>query len=387
MPVKILVVDDEPDLEQLIRQKFRKQIRDGEYEFLFAQNGADALDALQKDSEIALVLTDINMPKMDGLTLLSKLQEMDGRILKSVIVSAYGDMENIRSAMNRGAFDFLTKPIDLQDLETTVSKTLKEWRTLQEAIKIRETLVTLQYELNIATEIQTSILPKIFPPFPDRKEFDIYARMIPAKNVGGDFYDFFLIDKYRVGFVIGDVSGKGVPAALLMSVSKTLIKAHALKGVPPDTCLETVNNILVEESPSNMFVTALYGVLDSRSGALEFCNGGHNAPCLISKNGSTQLVKSEPSLVLGFVPNSAYQSQLVNLRPGDTFFLYTDGVTEATDINDEDFETVRLLECLQKLDGASLPETVQGVVDAVQAFASGAPQADDITCLALRYLG
>jgi len=269
---------------------------------------------------------------------------------------------------------------------TAIENALLFKKTIQ-AAKDREQLLSLHKELEVASAIQKSIVPGKFPPFPDRKEFEIFAAMIPAKEVGGDFYDFFLIDKHRVGFVIGDVSGKGVPAALLMSVSKTLIKAHALRGIRPDTCLETVNNILVEESPSHMFVTALYGVLDSRNGTVEFCSGGHNPPCLVSNNGSAELVESRHGLVLGAIRNSEYQSKMMTLQPGDSLFLYTDGVTEAKDINEEEFQEVRMLDCLKKSGRVSLNAAIQKVIDEVQLFANGAPQADDITCLAVRYLG
>ena len=213
MPNKILVVDDEPDLELLVRQKFRRQIRDKEFEFFFAHDGAEALETIRQQPEIDVVLSDINMPVMDGLTLLSRINELN-KDLKAVIVSAYGDMQNIRTAMNRGAFDFLTKPIDFQDFETTINKTILESMALRQGAKAREQLTAIQHELGIASQIQQSMLPKNFPPYPDRAEFSLYASMFAAKEVGGDFYDFFLIDHDRLGFVIGDVSGKGVPAAI-----------------------------------------------------------------------------------------------------------------------------------------------------------------------------
>ena len=221
---KILVVDDEPDLQHLILQKFRSKIKAKEYDFHFAENGAKALEKISNDGTIALVLTDINMPVMDGLTLLTKINELNNKLLRSVIVSAYGDMENIRTAMNRGAYDFITKPIDLKDLEITIEKSLKEIELYKQSVLSRDKLIALQQELDIATIIQTSILPKIFP---DRKEFEIYAKMVTSKEVGGDLYDFFFIDKYRLGVVMGDVSGKGIASALLMAVCKTLLKATA----------------------------------------------------------------------------------------------------------------------------------------------------------------
>src|SRR5512141_146180 len=184
MPPKILVVDDEPDLEVMIRQRFRKQIREDEIRFDFAQNGVQALQKLDENPEISVILSDINMPEMDGLTLLEKVGERNNPGLKSVIISAYGDMENIRTAMNRGAFDFLTKPINFTDLDLTVQKTMQQLQVIQHALKARDELVAVQHDLNTATRIQQSLLPKTFPPFPRTPEIDVYAEMLTANEVG-----------------------------------------------------------------------------------------------------------------------------------------------------------------------------------------------------------
>jgi len=383
---KILVVDDEPDLQELIRQKFRNKIKANEYEFHFAENGVQALEKIANDGTIDLVLTDINMPVMDGLTLLTKINELNNKLLRSVIVSAYGDMENIRTAMNRGAYDFITKPIDLKDLEITIEKSLKEIEEYKLAIAAQHKLITLQQELDIANVIQTSILPKTFPPFPDRKEFDIYAKMIPAKEVGGDLYDFFLIDKYRLGVVIGDVSGKGIAAALLMAVCKTLIKATSYKGMPADNVLSEVNNIIAEESPSNMFVTVFYGVLDTRSGAFEYSNGGHNPPYLISNDGNVKQLDNIGGLMIGAMKDVPYESNVIMFKPGENLIFYTDGITEAFNKDNEEFSDMRLQNILGGKNLLSTSEVVQYVFDQVQAFADGVEQSDDITCLALKYL-
>ena len=385
-PINILVVDDEPDVEQLILQKFRKKIASREYEFTFARHGEEALEKLTNNGSINLILTDINMPVMDGLTLLTKINDFNNPILRSVIISAYGDLENIRTAMNRGAYDFITKPIDLNDLEITIEKSLKEIETYKQALTSREKLIAIQQELDIATAIQTSILPKTFPPFPDRKEFDIYANMITAKEVGGDLYDFFLIDKYRLGIIIGDVSGKGIAAALLMAVSKTLLKATALKGIPADNVLREVNNILVDDSPSNMFVTLFYGVLDTRNGAFEYCNAGHNTPFLVSSEGEVKALDNVGGLILGAMKDTEYESNVIIVKSGESIFLYTDGVTEAMNKNEEEFEESRLLKCLSGKVNVSSQGLIQNVFDDVQNFANGKEQSDDITCLSLKYI-
>jgi phosphoserine phosphatase RsbU/P len=382
---QILVVDDEPDLEHLILQKFRKKISAKEYEFHFARDGAEAFEKIVNNGSLDLILTDINMPVMDGLTLLSKIKELNNRLHRSVIVSAYGDMENIRTAMNRGAYDFITKPIDLNDLEITIEKSLREIEIYRQALSSRDKLIALQQELDIATAIQTSILPKTFPPFPDRKEFDIYAKMLPAKEVGGDLYDFFLIDKYRLGIIIGDVSGKGIASALLMAVCKTLLKATAYKGIPADNILYEVNNILVDESPSNMFVTVFYGVLDTRNGAFEYSNGGHIPPYLISNEGTVKQLENIGGLLLGAMKDVEYESNIIKLNPGETLFFFTDGITEAFNKENEEFNETRLVNSLLNNNPQSVNDLVNNVFGDVQTFADGAEQSDDITCLALKF--
>ena len=242
--VKILVVDDETDMEPMIRQKFRRHIREKTYDFEFAFNGLEALEKIIASPEIGIVLSDINMPEMDGLTLLTKLKELKNPGLKTVIVSAYGDMDNIRTAMNRGAFDFITKPVNFDDLEITINKTLAEILAVRVWLTEHDQLVSIQHDLNISREIQQAILPKKFPPFPEEPNFDIYASMVAANEVGGDFYDFFRIDKFRLGFVIGDVSGKGISAAIFMAVSRTIIRATGLKGDSVSECMRYVNNLL-----------------------------------------------------------------------------------------------------------------------------------------------
>ncbi|MEJ2505855.1 MAG: SpoIIE family protein phosphatase [Ignavibacteriaceae bacterium] len=383
---KILVVDDEPDLASLILQKFRSKIKAKEYEFHFAENGIDALEKISNDGTIDLVLTDINMPVMDGLTLLTKINELNNKQLRSVIVSAYGDMENIRTAMNRGPFDFITKPIDLKDLEITIEKSLKEIEEYKLAVSAQTKLIALQQELDIANVIQTSILPKTFPPFPDRNEFEIFAKMIPAKDVGGDLYDFFLIDKYRLGVVIGDVSGKGIAAALLMAVSKTLLKATAYKGMPADNILSEVNNIIADESPSNMFVTVFYGVLDTRSGAFEYSNGGHNLPYIISVDGQVKSLDNIGGLMIGAMKDVPYESNVIMIKPGESLIFFTDGVTESFNKEGEEFHETGLEKILEGKNSLSVNELVDYVFENVQSFSEGVEQSDDITCLALKYL-
>jgi phosphoserine phosphatase RsbU/P len=385
MPEKMLVVDDEPDLESLIRQRFRRKIREGEYDFVFAHNGLEALAKLLEHKDIGVILSDINMPEMDGLTLLAKLNELKNPALRTVIVSAYGDMDNIRTAMNRGAYDFVTKPVDFTDLEMTIEKTITELEIIRTATREHDKLLAIQYDLDTARNIQSAILPKKFPPFPERNEFEIFAAMEPAKEVGGDLYDFFLLDSERLGFVIGDVSGKGVPAAIFMAVSRTLIRATALKGIPPDECLTYVNHLLSQESVASMFVTVFYGIFNFKTGELHYANGGHNPPYVVSKNGELKTVELTGGLALGVVEGFQYKSNKLQLEPGDIFFSFTDGVTEAMDPEGELYSEERLesfLKAKSDLDATTLVK--ESFVD-VHAYAKDAVQSDDITVLAIKY--
>ncbi len=385
MGIKILFVDDEPDLELLVRQKFRRQIRDGEYEFVFARNGVQALEKLHEDAEICIVLTDINMPEMDGLTLLMRLNECN-ELLKAVVISAYGDLGNIRTAMNRGAFDFLTKPIDFQDLEITMHKTLKIVAELRQAAQDHNQLVAIQREMDIARKLQQSILPKAFSPFSHAPLVDLHAVMVPAQDVGGDFYDFFFLDQNRLALVIADVCGKGVPASLFMMMSRTLLKSQAILGLSPSECLHQVNNYLCADNSAEMFVTLFYGIFDARTGTLEYSSGGHNPPFTIRNGGTVEVLPRRGGTALGVFENSTYQAGSITLAPNDSLILYTDGVTEAEDKSGAFYGTERFSTFLASMAGLPASRVTRAVLDDVHAFASGARQSDDITALALRFV-
>ena len=379
-PTRLLVVDDEEDLELLIRQRFRRHIRQGELDFVFAHNGKEALDKLAEHPEIRLVLSDINMPVMDGLTLLSQLEDVRPEI-RAVIVSAYGDMENIRTAMNRGAFDFVTKPIDFNDLEVTIRKTLKHIETMRSALESRDQLIAISRELEVATQVQMSILPGDHA---SSETHDIQATMIPAREIGGDFYNFFSLDEALVGLIIADVSGKGIPAALFTMVTQTLFKGAVRNFTSPARCLSEVNELLAEDNETCVFVTVFYGILDLRDGTFRYCNGGHNPPRVVRGNARVEALPTTGNVVLGVFPGHAYVDGEIRLASGDALFLYTDGITEAQNARNEEFGEDRLDEKLANLQQASAREIVNEVVDAVHHFAGDTPQSDDITCVALR---
>ncbi len=376
---KILVVDDEPDLEPLMRQRMRRYVRAGRYEFVFAHNGVEALERLNEQPDIEMVLSDINMPQMDGLALLDQVSKVDPNI-RSVIVSAYGDMKNIRTAMNRGAFDFITKPIDFDDLRITIDRTLVHMAVWRDALESRDQLVAIRNELTVASQMQQSILPKVFP---KGAGYETFANMVPAREVGGDFFDFARLEGDRTGIAIADVSGKGVPAALFMMSSRTLLKGSAIGAEEPGIVLSSVNALLEEDNESLMFVTVFYAVFDPTTGDFTYANGGHNPPLLVHVDGTSDYLPTTDGIALGVMPEYQFEESSVTLAPGELVVLYTDGVTEAIDSKDEEFGADRLQEVFRGGPPGSVREANEAVFGAVEAFAGDAPQFDDITCVTI----
>ena len=254
-------------------------------------------------------------------------------------------------------------------------------------VSMMSELDRLDKELALAADIQINILPTNFPAFPDRKEFDLYASTTPAKEVGGDFYDFFLIDSDHLALVIADVSGKGIPAALFMMVSKTLIKNQLMSGCDPAAALEHVNVQLCERNSSMMFVTVWLAVLEISTGKGLACNAGHENPGFRPAGGDFELLKYKHGVFVGVSPKARYQNREFSLNPGDGIFVYTDGVPEATNGGNEMFGEERTKETLNRDPDAAPEELVRRMGEAVNRFADGAPQFDDITMLCMKYFG
>lgn len=238
-------------------------------------------------------------------------------------------------------------------------------------------------ELDVARNIQSAMLPCIFPPFPQRKEFDIFATMSPAKEVGGDFYDFFLVDDDHLALVIADVSGKGVPAAMFMVIAKTLLKNSAQTGLSPKAVLEKVNNQLCENNDAEMFVTVWLGILEISTGKLLCANAGHEFPAIRRKGGQFELFRDKHGFVLAGMENARYREYEITLGSGDSLFVYTDGVTEATDSGNRLYGTQRMLGALNAGGEMDCERRLAGVRADIDAFVGDAPQFDDITMLTL----
>jgi sigma-B regulation protein RsbU (phosphoserine phosphatase) len=301
-------------------------------------------------------------------------------------------MSKAAAAIGTGNLEVPIPELDTKDEVGKLNEALRYMRTsLKDYVqKLTETTAAkerIESELKIAHEIQISMLPRSFPPFPHRKDFDIYALMEPAKEVGGDFYDFFLIDDKRLCVIIGDVSGKGVPAALFMMITKTLLKNVATENLPPHEILFKVNNILAVDNDACMFATVFCGILDTETGELEFASAGHNPPLLYHGEQGIEFLSVDRGFVLGPMENSRFTTRRTKLNRGSTLFLFTDGVTEAMNPQQEFFFEERLKESLSRSKDLHIKDVVQALRNEINAFAQGEPQSDDITMLILRYFG
>ena len=238
----------------------------------------------------------------------------------------------------------------------------------------------IESELRIARDIQMGMVPKIFPPFPEREDVDLYAKLIPAKEVGGDLYDFF-IENNKLHFIIGDVSGKGVPASLVMSVTCRLFRTVASSVHVPSGIMKALNDALSESNESNMFCTAFVGVMDFDTGILKYCNAGHNPPVIIDAEGNATLLSVIPNLALGIWKDFDFEDQEIKIEKGSNIFLYTDGVNEAENVAKEQYGEERMLQCLAKYHSKSPRIIVEEILKEIKNHATGAEQNDDITIL------
>ena len=275
---------------------------------------------------------------------------------------------------------------EIKDLADSFSKMYHEvGEYIEKLEKVTAEKERIGAELTLASDIQAHMLPCIFPAFPEYDEFDIYATMTPAKEVGGDFYDFFMTDENHLAFVMADVSGKGVPAALFMVIAKTLIKNYAQTGQEPGQVFTTVNRLLCDGNDAGLFVTAWIGILDLESGLLKYANAGHNPPLIKKAGGQFEYLRSRPGFVLAGMDTTRYRQSEMVLNPGDRIFLYTDGVTEATDSSQQLYGEDRLESLLNRCQADTAEEMLADLKNDIDSFVCEAPQFDDITMLMLDF--
>jgi sigma-B regulation protein RsbU (phosphoserine phosphatase) len=304
-------------------------------------------------------------------------------------------LRNLTASANEMASGNLDAELPEVRSNDEVGELATSFQTMKESLKsyisnLTETTAAkerIESELRIAHDIQMSILPKLFPAFPERNEFDIHASIEPAKEVGGDLYDFFFLDDEHFCFLVGDVSGKGVPAAFFMAVTKTLLKVVAERGLDPGEVMAKVNNDLAEDNDACMFVTLFLAVINIETGDVRYANAGHNPPLLLPKNKDSEWIPPLNELVAGIMEDTEYTTKSMTMEPGDTLFIYTDGVTEAMDSDKNLYSEERLVEVMNECSGQSAKSIVHTIDKSLKAFTGGAEQSDDITMLAMQFLG
>ncbi len=383
---RILVVDDVEDNRHLLTRRLN---REGYRDIAMAADGEEAL-ALIAETAFDLVLLDVMMPKCDGYQVLERLRA-DGRLheLPVIVISALNEIDSVVRCIQLGAVDYLPKPFNPTLLRARVTATLEQ-KLLRDVVRAH--LKRIEDELETARKLQMSMVPSVFPPPTAECPVEIFAVMEPAREVGGDLYDFFPTEDGRLAFAIGDVSGKGIAAAMFMARTKNLLRVvtgllrHGAGMADPGTIVSRVNRELCEDNDMMMFVTLLFGIIDPRAGLISFCNAGHDPAYKLGPDGVTA-VKGPQGIALGVSPAFQFGAGELRLAPGEALYLYTDGITEAMAPDDAMFGKERLEERLRGLAAAPLERVIGETVRAVHDFAADCPQSDDITGLALRLLG
>lgn len=380
--IRILVVDDCSEIAMLYNQKFRKEIESGKYQFSFCTDGESAFNIVQKENPpIDIVITDINIPGIPAIELIEKITNFS-KITPCIVISAYGNISLIRSAMRAGSHDFLIKPIDFNDLANTLQKASLIVRERKKNEETYHRLSAITDELDVSARLQKSILPGNVL---KKDGIEIYAQTDPAAEVGGDFYDFFWIDDHQLGIVMADVSGKNVSAALFMTMSRTLIKSLASFSESPADCFTKVNLELLKENVATMFVTAVYGIVNTKDKTFTYTNAGHLPVALINSKRNVEFLTCDSGMALGIDDSIVFQNNVQTLLPGDTILLYTDGVTEANNLSGEEYDFERLEACLNANRNLAPKPLTEELLKSIRAFTEGAPQSDDITTLCLKY--
>jgi len=372
---RVLIADDSQANRDVLIQYLSREGHD----VVAVADGLAAIEAVFEQS-FDVVLLDMIMPGMNGDEVLKAIKaEPRLRPLPVIMISALDALDSIVRCIEAGAEDYLPKPFNRVLLRARIGACLEKKRLREIELSY---LQAIEKELTIAREVQRSILPKAFPAHPALAG---HGLMDPAREIGGDFYDFFALDGHRIGIAVGDVSGKGVPAAVYMAMVRTQLRATALFGLAPDQCLSRLNEHLSADNAEGMFVSLFYGIVDCANGVFTYANGGHNWPILLGADGSVHWVKGTDDLLVGVMSDSPYHTADLTLAPGDSLFIYTDGVVEAIDPNEAEFGKHRLAAVLAGTAGAAPAPLCGAVLAAVRSFEGGQPHSDDLTCVAVQF--
>jgi len=381
---KILVVDDEP-----LNINILVDLLKDNYKMMAAKNGKQALKAARSANKPDLILLDIMMPDMDGYEVCSILKEdSTTKDIPIMFVSAMNEDSDETKGFELGAVDYITKPISPTILKARVQTHLA---LTQQALELKEahTLIKkqqerMQNELDIARDIQLSMVPKNFPTF---DAIDVFARLEPAREIGGDLYDVFMIDSESLCLCVGDVSGKGAPAALFMAMTKTLIKSYAFSDLSTASIMTRVNDELCENNDENLFVTVFLSILNIRTGELKFTNAGHNYPYIIKEDKSLVTLRHKHGPIVAAMEGLIYKEDVITLAKNETLFLFTDGVTEAMNGEEALYGEPRLEALLLNSDATDVKATINHVMEDIHRYEAGNAQTDDITMLSCFYSG
>ena len=375
----VVVVDDD-----VVNLKMAGHILSRHNMRVTALKSGFALIDFIKTNKPDLILLDVKMPGMDGFETLQRLNDQmtQAEQIPVIFLTADENQESETRGLALGAMDFIKKPFVPDVLVLRVKHTIELVRLQHSLEQENERIRT---ELAMASRIQAAMLPGIFPAFPDREEIDVYASMKPVSRVGGDFYDFFFTDSDHLCLLIADVSGKGIPAALFMMVSKIMLSENAKSGKTPAQILEDTNRMICANNPEEMFVTVWLGILEISTGALTAANAGHEYPALMHADGTFELLKAKHGLMIGAFPDTRYRDYQVQMVPESKLFVYTDGVPEATNMAGERFGTERMLDAMNGNAAGDPKQVLLGVSRAVNDFVQDREQFDDLTMLCLEY--
>jgi sigma-B regulation protein RsbU (phosphoserine phosphatase) len=384
-PSRILVVDDNASNREVLSRRLQRQ----GHTVVHAEDGSSALALIEKEAP-DLVLLDLMMPGISGYEVLARLKrDPRFRDIPVIMISALSEFDSVVRCIEAGADDYLAKPFNPILLRARVGASLEKKRLRDE---VHASLGRLETELDAARALQLGMLPSAYPAWSPEQPVQVYALMDPARQVGGDLYDFFPVTDGVYCFLVGDVSGKGAPAAMFMARTRSLVRMaielwRRLGADPmtPARIAEAVNRELCQNNRDRMFVTLFLGVLDTKSGALTYVNAGHLSPCVLHASGSIERVDGKPAPPLAVRAGTAYQDRTVSLLPDDTIFLFTDGVTEAMNVAEELYGNDRLDAALCAASALTPEEMVRAIKAQVDIFTGEAPKVDDVTMLALRW--
>jgi sigma-B regulation protein RsbU (phosphoserine phosphatase) len=382
----LLVVDDNDDNRYTLTRRLN---REGYANLTTATTGHEALDLL-RSRPFDLVLLDIMMPDLNGYEVLEQMKLYpELQTVPVIMISALSEIDSVIRCIELGAEDYLPKPFNPILLRARVGATLEKKRLRDE---VRASLARLKEEFDAAGKLQLGMLPRVFPACTPEQPVEVYASMEPAREVGGDLYDCFYASEYLFCFLVGDVSGKGAPAAMFMARARSLVRLaielyRELGGaeLTPARIARSVNRELCQNNDDRMFVTLFLGLLDTRTGVLACTNAGHPVPHILRASGDVSQVECKPDMPLGVRSSIEYRTSAILMQPGDAMFVVSDGVVEAMNAEGALYERERLNDDLHGAAGAGAEELVQRVTNSVNAFTGSAPKADDVTALALRW--